>query len=76
MRMGAEVPMDVQVSVMTESLINNKVKNEYTPSPSQIDSNSDDPVVYGQLIVLGYVFSSDNSVRLVFILKMAKITSS
>jgi len=48
----AEVPMDVQVSMVNDPANINKNKNEYTPSPSQ-NSYTDDSIVYGQLIVLG-----------------------
>ena len=48
--------MEVQVSMVTSNdpVGNSKTKNEYTPSPSQ-NSHSNDSVVFGQLIVLGYV---------------------
>ena len=48
-----EAPMEVQLSMVSDPVSNaaQKKKNEYTPSPSQ----NDDYVVFGQLIVLGYV---------------------
>lgn len=47
--------MDVDISLPVP-LSDTENKNEYTPCPSQQKPNCDaETVVYGQLIVLGYV---------------------
>ena len=50
--------MDIDISLPVK-YPDAKKKNEYSPSPSQIKSNCDSETrVYGQLIVLGYVYTS------------------